>query len=175
MAIKKGIHWDSKLKKYFGFDEFPNVTSGNDPNAPSVATQALVLYLVAIDGSWKTPVAYYFTTHVNSKKLAELAKGILIESSQFDGSIRSIVFDGLPANIQMTTILGANLKLPEAIQAKASRVKRTNSRQKELCYPVLRFLPNGNTSKHSRVCAEAQYRRVSGRYSAVSSRRTEIT
>ena len=118
MAIKKGIHWDSKLKKYFGFDEFPNVTSGNDPNTPSVATQALVFYLVAIDGSWKTPVAYYFTTHVNSKKLAELTKGILIESSQFDVSIRSIVFDGLPANIQMTTILGANLKIPEAIQIK---------------------------------------------------------
>jgi hypothetical protein len=43
MAIKKGIHWDPKLKKYFGFDEFPNKQQSETGDPVSfMATQALV-------------------------------------------------------------------------------------------------------------------------------------
>ncbi|KAI9557194.1 hypothetical protein GHT06_017006 [Daphnia sinensis] len=52
MAIKKRTHWDSKLQKYFGFDEFSNKEQSErgDP-VSSMATQALVFYIVGLDGS----------------------------------------------------------------------------------------------------------------------------
>jgi hypothetical protein len=99
MSIKKGIHCDAKLKKYFWFDDFPNKEqSEKDDPVSSMATQALVFYIVGLDGKWKTPVAYYFTNHVKSV------------SQSVSQSVRSVVFDGLAANIGMTTELGANLK-----------------------------------------------------------------
>lgn len=91
MAIKKGIYWDSKLNKYFGFHEFPNINAvGSDQKKLSVATQALVYYLVSMDGRWKTPIAYYFTNHVDSKRLAGLTKKIIKESANYDDQIHCV-------------------------------------------------------------------------------------
>lgn len=111
MSIKKGIHWDAKLKKYFWFDEFPNKEqSEKDDPVSSMATQALVFYIVGLDGKWKTPVAYYFTNHVDGTRLGGLLEDVLKVTREFGINVRSVVFDGLVANIGMTTELGANLK-----------------------------------------------------------------
>lgn len=157
MAIKKGIHWDSKLKKYSGFDEFPNVqTDGSDKKNGSVATEALVYYLVSLDGRWKTPVAYYFTNHVGSKRLAELTTEILVECANFGVTVTSIVFDGLPTNIQMTTHLGANLKLPDVLTTAATR--RRNSRvttKNDLTKPFSPYLKHPSTNEPVYVMLDA--------------------
>jgi hypothetical protein len=111
MLIKKGIHCDAKLKKYFWFDEFPNKEqSERDDPVSSMATQALVFYIVGLDGKWKTPVAYYFTNNVDGTRLGGLLKDVLKATREFGINVRSVVFDGLAVNIGMTTELGANLK-----------------------------------------------------------------
>jgi hypothetical protein len=111
MSIKKGIHCDAKLKKYFWFDDFPNKEqSEKDDPVSSMATQALVFYIVGLDGKWKTPVAYYFTNNVDGTRLGGLLKDVLKATREFGINVRSVVFDGLAVNIGMTTELGANLK-----------------------------------------------------------------
>ena len=137
MAIKKGIHWDPKLKKYFGFDEFPNKQqSETDDPVSSVATQALVFYIVGFDGKWKTPAAYYFTNHVHATRLAELLKDVLKATYEFGITVKSVVFDGLAANIGMTAELGANLKFPSSTVQKTTRNgRRTVPLKKDMQKP----------------------------------------
>jgi hypothetical protein len=157
MAIKKGIHWDSKLKKYFGFDEFPSVpTAESDKKNGSVATEALVYYLVSLDGRWKTPVAYYFTNHVDSKRLAKLTTEILVECANFGVTVTSVVFDGLPTNIQMATHLGANLKLPDVLTTATTR--RRNSRvttKNDLTKPFNPYFKHPSTNEPVYVMLDA--------------------
>lgn len=74
-----------------------------------MATQALVFYIVGIDGKWKTPATYYFTNHVDATRLAELLKYVLKATYEFGITVKSVVFDGLAANIGMTAELGVNL------------------------------------------------------------------
>ncbi|KAI9551309.1 hypothetical protein GHT06_002510 [Daphnia sinensis] len=157
MAIKKGMHLDIKLKKYFGFDEFPNVqTDGSDNKKGSVATEALVYYLVSLDGRWKTPVAYYFTNHVDSKRLAELTTEILVECANFGVTVTYLVFDGLPTNIQMTTHLGANLKLPDVLTT--ATTWRRNSRvttKNDLTKPFNPYFKHPSTNEPVYVMLDA--------------------
>jgi hypothetical protein len=155
-AIKKGIHWDSKLKKYFGFDEFPSVqTAGSDKKNGSVATEALVYYLVSIDGRWKTPVASYFTKHVDSNSLAKLTTEILVECANFGVKVTSIVFDGLPTNIQMTTHLGANLKLPEVTTTTKRRQKSRVTTKNDLTKPFSPYFKHPSTNETVYVMLDA--------------------
>nr|CAH0109604.1 unnamed protein product [Daphnia galeata] len=156
MAIKKEIHWDSKVKKYFGFDEFPSVqTAGSDKKNGSVATEALVFYLVSIDGRWETPVAYYFTNHVDSKRLAKLTTEILVECANFGVKVTSIVFDGLPTNIQMTTHLGANLKLPEVTTTTKRRQKTRVTTKNDLTKPFSPYFKHPSTNEPVYVMLDA--------------------
>lgn len=142
MAIKKGIHWDVKLKKYFGFDEFSNKEqSETDDSVSSMATQALVFYIVGLDGKWKTPVAYYFTNHIDGTRLGGLLKEVLKATHEFGIIVRSVVFDGLAANVGMTTELGANLKYSSSsMPTKTARTgRRAAALKKKLTCP---FKPN---------------------------------
>jgi hypothetical protein len=82
---------------------------------------------VDIDGKWKTPAAYYFTNRVDATRLVELLKDVLKATYEFGITVKSVVFDGLAANIGMTAELGrANLKFP------SSTVQKQHVKEEEL-------------------------------------------
>jgi hypothetical protein len=104
----------------------------------SMATQAIVFYIFGLDGKWKSPVAYYFTNQVAGKRLWELLKDVLKPTHEFETIVRSVVFDGLAANIGMTTEVGANLKYSSSstLTKKARTGRRTAALKTNLPGPT---------------------------------------
>lgn len=54
MAIRKHVQWDGN--KFHGY---VNITVESEDDDASVATDALVLMVVALNSNWKVPVGYF--------------------------------------------------------------------------------------------------------------------
>jgi hypothetical protein len=73
MSIKKALCYDPQLKKYLGFTDFPDdKQSSRETDHQLLATQILVFYVVGLDGKWRSPVAYYFTTHLTGLRQSKM-------------------------------------------------------------------------------------------------------
>lgn len=105
MAIHKGTVWDPKAGRFIGFIDYGQGHIGND--AP-LATNALVLMAVGLNGSWKHPVGYAFTNHINSSQLSVLVKTAICKLHDINATVRALIFDGCSSNISMARQLGAN-------------------------------------------------------------------
>ena len=66
MPIKKAFCYDTQLKKYMGFMDFPEEKLSSIDNDPHqlLATHVLMLYAVRLDKKCRSPVAYFFTNHL---------------------------------------------------------------------------------------------------------------
>lgn len=105
MAIRKHVEWDGK--RFRGYVDIG--TENDDDNLP-VATEALVFMVVALDSSWKLPVAYYFIKSMTGQERASVVKECLSKLHNIGINITSLTCDGAAANQSMFTELGASLK-----------------------------------------------------------------
>lgn len=105
MNIRQQTEFDGTY--YHGFvDMGPEVTF----DVKSIATQVLVFMVVAINGSWKVPVGYFFIDSLNAEQKASLISQCLDLIKQCGISVANITFDGCPANLSMSSKLGCSLK-----------------------------------------------------------------
>ncbi|KAI5744908.1 hypothetical protein M8J76_006466 [Diaphorina citri] len=110
MSIKQFVKWDGQ--KHVGYVNF-GVDLDNDCVAP--AKEALVFLLNCVNGSWKYPVAYFFTSGVSGEQLAGLVSRCLTLLHETGVTVCSLTFDGAASNVSMATHLGCSLK-PESLK-----------------------------------------------------------
>lgn len=81
---------------------------GNDDSS-QMATQAYVFMLVAINDSWKLPLAYFFIDSIKADMKANLIKIALEKCHKIGVQIHSVTFDGCKSNIATMKNLGCVL------------------------------------------------------------------
>lgn len=106
--IKRGIHFDGK--NTYGY-----VNLGNDvlSETGDEAKQALVFMIVAINDSWKLPVAYFLVNGLNGSQKAELIQECIKKVEACNLIVTSLTFDGAKSNISMARLLGCDLSISE--------------------------------------------------------------
>lgn len=75
MHLKKLVEWDGKY--CHGFSSVGKDSQSSDSGL-KVATQVLVLLVVALDSRWKVPIGYFFHRGLNGQETAEIVKEALI-------------------------------------------------------------------------------------------------
>lgn len=108
ISIRQQIEYDGK--KYRGFvDLGTNLDSDSENRQP--AKNALVFMAVAINNSWKVPLAYFFINSLKSQERANLIKICLELIHESGAKCYSVTFDGARTNISMCQCLGADFEL----------------------------------------------------------------
>lgn len=74
-----------------------------------LATQAIVFMVKGVNDPLLIPVAYYFINSLTGVQRANLLSGVITAVTDSGARVRSVTFDGLPANIAMCEYLGANM------------------------------------------------------------------
>lgn len=110
--IRKRLEVDVCNDKYYGFVDFGDEV--RDENA-SVAKEALVYMLTAVNDYFKMPVAYFLTNGVCGTKKAMLTKEIIYALYEIGANVICVTFDGAASNKTMATKLGACL-LPDSLK-----------------------------------------------------------
>lgn len=103
MYIKKGKVWDQKNQKFVGFVDFGNA---KHTSSDKEATQALFFMLVALNGKWKLPIAYFLIETITAKNQGELIKTALLLTDEKGIRVRNITFDGAATNLSTARYLG---------------------------------------------------------------------
>ncbi|KAL2085045.1 hypothetical protein ACEWY4_020563 [Coilia grayii] len=96
----------------FGGDQihgYVNIGSGEIENV--VATQALVLMVVAINGSWKIPIAYFLINSMTGAERANVIRESLVRLHAIGVQVVSLTCDGPSQNFSMIRELGAELDI----------------------------------------------------------------
>ena len=104
MYIHKQTEFDGdKIHGYvdIGAGEMENV----------VATQALVLMVVAINESWKIPIAYFLINSMTGAERANVIRESLFRLHEIGVRVVSLTCDGPSQNFTMIRELGANLDI----------------------------------------------------------------
>lgn len=105
MAIKKHVEWDGK--KFRGFvDLGTNVDNDSVP----AASNALVLLVVGLNGSWKVPCGYFLIDSLSGAEKSNLVMTSLEKLADVGVIIKSITCDGPSAHFQMLKLLGASVE-----------------------------------------------------------------
>lgn len=108
ISIRQHVDFDGK--KYRGFvDIGTNLDNGSDNRDP--AKNALVFMAVAVNNSWKVPLAYFFIKSLKGQERANLIKICLELIHESGAKCYSITFDGAKTNISMCHCLGADFGL----------------------------------------------------------------
>ena len=105
MSIRKQTMWDRKEQKYTGFVDYGNYAAVecNEEHAQ----EALVFTAVGTTGrSWKSNIAYFLCSKVNSSVLAQLTRAALDFLADAGFITLSIVWDGAFVNQEAATCLG---------------------------------------------------------------------
>lgn len=76
-----------------------------------VATQALVFMVVAVNESWKIPIAYFLISSMNGEERANLVRESLIRLHEVGVRVVSLTCDGPSQNFSMIRELGAKLDI----------------------------------------------------------------
>lgn len=126
MAIRRQKIWTGKR-----YEGLVDMGLGND-DTNQMATQAYVFMLVAINDSWKLPLAYFFIDALKADMKANLIKIALEKCEKIGVQIRSVTFDGCKSNIATMKMLGCEIDNAENI--------KTNFRHPSADYDVVVFL-----------------------------------
>lgn len=110
MAIRKQVIWNHNLKKFIGYVDCGTESPDNDHSEE--ATDALVFLVNTVNGSWKLPLAYFFTNKFTGEEKANVLKQLLYEIHETGAEVMSLTFDGAPNNITMCTALGVDFSNP---------------------------------------------------------------
>lgn len=103
MYIKKGKIWDQKMQKFVGLVDFGNA---KNTSSDAEATQALFFLLVALNGKWRLPIAYFLINTITAACQGELIKTALTLTDEKCVRVRSITFDGAAVNLSTAKYLG---------------------------------------------------------------------
>lgn len=106
----KKTEWDGN--KFHGLVDIG--TNDNDCEDVVEANYALVFMLVALNGHFKTPVAYYFIHSLASDERANITRQILLFLHEYGISdVCALTFDGASTNISMVEELGCKVRNDE--------------------------------------------------------------
>lgn len=151
MSIKKALCYDPQLKKYLGFTDFPDdKQSSRETDHQLLATQILVFYVVGLDGKWRSPVAYYFTTHLTGLSQSKVLNDVIVACHEFDVNVKVVTFDGLAANLTMVNCLGANIKFPDKRPTYIPRRPRKRTPQ-QIVADRIKYAPMKTTFSHPKT------------------------
>lgn len=104
MSIRKHVQWNHSSKRILGV-----VTYGKDSILPVFATQAIVFMVSGLNKNFQLPIAYHFIDSLNSSERKELLTLVIDSLTKVGIRVATVTFDGLPANLTMCQLLGANL------------------------------------------------------------------
>lgn len=103
MALRQQVEWDGK--KYHGYIDMG--TELDDDSLP-IAKECLTFLVVAVNGSWKLPVGYFFTAGLGAIERANLVQQCITKLHAVGVTVTSLTFDGAAANLSMMQKLGCN-------------------------------------------------------------------
>lgn len=106
MAIRKHLEWDGQ--QYHGYID---IGTGINNESVELASECLVFVVVAINESWKIPIAYFLTNHLSSSQKSELMERCLDQLLTTGVNIVSLTFDGCATNINVAKRLGCNFDI----------------------------------------------------------------
>lgn len=104
MAIKKQIEF--RANRTWGYED---CGVGIKDDSLKCATEALVLLVVSVDGSWKIPVAYFLINSLTGAEKANIVKQGLKKLHEVGVTVASVTCDGPSAHFTMAKHLGANV------------------------------------------------------------------
>eukprot|EP00794_Sanderia_malayensis_P010340 gene10340-11415_t len=107
MSIKKHIAWDGA--KFRGYVDIGNGSEGD--NSSALAKDALVFMAVAVNSTWKIPVAYFFVDGLTGVERANFIKICLQRLHDTGAQVVSLTCDGPSCHLSMLAELGANLDI----------------------------------------------------------------
>ena len=107
MAIKKHIEWDGK--RFLGYVD---IGANIDDDSTPVASEALVFMVVALNGSWKVPCAYFLLKGMSGVERANLIRQCLMKTHDVGVKVVSLTCDGPSCHFSMMADLGASLAPP---------------------------------------------------------------
>ncbi|KAL2092739.1 hypothetical protein ACEWY4_012537 [Coilia grayii] len=90
---------------------YVNIGSGEIEN--NMAKEALVVMVVAINESWKVPIAYFLINSMDATDKANVVRESLSRLYEVGIKVVSLTFDGLKTNIAMARKLGANINIKD--------------------------------------------------------------
>lgn len=106
MSIRRHAQWNAAKSKFDGFvDLGKNVSDQEDL---PLAKDAIVFLISGATDDFKLPIAYFLTNGLNGEDRAVLTNEILVRLSEIGLEIIAIIFDGLPANLAMCRLFGAD-------------------------------------------------------------------
>lgn len=101
MHIKKQLEFANN--EAWGYVDLGTDVSSDES---ACATQVLVLMIVAINGHWKMPVAYFLIHNLNGQERANIVVEALCRLHEVGAKVVSITCDGPTVNFSMLTALG---------------------------------------------------------------------
>lgn len=106
MSIRKEQVWDGS--KFQG-----HVDTGSEVQDDSIplASLALVMFVTAINGVWKLPIAFFFITSMSGEQRANFVKIAVQLLTEINIYVSGLTFDGAAANISMAKHLGCSFDL----------------------------------------------------------------
>ena len=105
MANKKHVQYNPHTQRMSGF-----VDMGDGINETDVATEALLLMVVGLQGHWKAPIAYYLTKSVSPDTQKVLLVHALEALHEREIRVMCVTMTGHASNISMCNQLGCQLK-----------------------------------------------------------------
>ena len=86
-----------------------HVDFGDGNESEEEATHALVFMVVALNGSWKLPIAHFFTTSINGEDQANLISIAISLLNETKVVITNITCDNAASNLSSIRILGGSV------------------------------------------------------------------
>lgn len=112
MFIRQHAQWNPNRMKFDGFIDMGRPSTKDESR--SLAKEALVFLVSGADGDFKIPVAYFLTNGLIAEEKAAILNEILIRLADIGIVVVAVIFDGLPANLSMCKLLGADLVTGDA-------------------------------------------------------------
>lgn len=112
MSIRQHSQWNPNKQKFDGFIDMGKPATKDQPL--SLAKDALVFLVSGVNEDFKIPVSYFLTNGLIAEEKAALLNEILIRLSDIGIVVVGLTFDGLPANIKMCKIMGADFDTDDA-------------------------------------------------------------
>ena len=108
MSTKKSLQRtrDGKVRGYVDIG-----TDMQQDDNISLAKDALVLMVVALDGSWKIPIGYFLINGIDSQTNSGLIRDALTRLHEIEVEVVSVTLDGPSEHFATMRALGANFDL----------------------------------------------------------------
>lgn len=107
MAVKKHVTWDGT--RFRGYVDIGN--EADDDDSLPIAKDALVFMVVALNASWKVPIAYFFIDGMSGAERANLITVAVKKLYDTGVNVVSLTCDGPSCHFTMMKALGAKIEV----------------------------------------------------------------